>query len=446
MSQGAWDLGESIAGDEQTIGFQGRHADKLRINYKAEGDGFQCDALCDDGFTFTFRFRNEPSPKKYLDEGLSPLHARILGLFDDLKDKYHRVGMDNYFMSAKFCRRAYQHENKVLLQGVSRKGGRGFPSCAKQDEKSTAREEAAVRGTVKAAVLKGDQGCPGLVAASVYDTKPVHFLSMSCESIEWVKKERRVWDMERMEMCTMNFLRLNINDEYNTGMNDVDIADQKRNQYRFDIWLRNFKWWWSMWMWGVGLLKVNSFIAYVRFMETNGVPPSGILSHFDYQKSICLAYMDPDTFWPDYQASTVSSRTKKRRASSDDRSIASNSSSKTGRLSSAEGNKKKKWDRDVQGYCSRVDDKSLLVTGALKIRLDREKDHLPLPNDLKRARCALHRWCTGEEYCARLLKCPTCNVVLCQYCYRRFHYESDLVTKKGELKRKYERAKVKEKA
>ena len=35
----AWQLGRDISGDEQTIGFQGRHADKLRITYKAEGMG-----------------------------------------------------------------------------------------------------------------------------------------------------------------------------------------------------------------------------------------------------------------------------------------------------------------------------------------------------------------------------------------------------------------------
>jgi hypothetical protein len=50
----AWELGVNIAIDEMTIGFQGRHVDKLRISYKKEGDGFQCDALCDDGFCFQY--------------------------------------------------------------------------------------------------------------------------------------------------------------------------------------------------------------------------------------------------------------------------------------------------------------------------------------------------------------------------------------------------------
>ena len=54
---------------EQTMGFKGQHADKLRITYKKEGDGFQYDCIADNGYTFTFYFRNQPMPKKWLDKG-----------------------------------------------------------------------------------------------------------------------------------------------------------------------------------------------------------------------------------------------------------------------------------------------------------------------------------------------------------------------------------------
>ena len=50
-------LGSSLSIDEETMGCKGRHPDILRINYKKEGDGFQCDALGSDGYTYTFFFR-----------------------------------------------------------------------------------------------------------------------------------------------------------------------------------------------------------------------------------------------------------------------------------------------------------------------------------------------------------------------------------------------------
>ena len=104
ISMEAWQLGKIISVDEQKIGFQGRHGQKLRITYKREGDGFQCDALCDSGYTYSFYFRHDIPPKKYIDKGLSPLHARVMSLFDALVDEFHECGVDNLYMSAKFFR------------------------------------------------------------------------------------------------------------------------------------------------------------------------------------------------------------------------------------------------------------------------------------------------------------------------------------------------------
>ena len=44
---------------EQTIGFKGRHKDKLWIKFKDEGDGFQADAVCDSGCTCSFVYCND---------------------------------------------------------------------------------------------------------------------------------------------------------------------------------------------------------------------------------------------------------------------------------------------------------------------------------------------------------------------------------------------------
>ena len=88
--------------DEMTMGFKGQHKDKKRITYKAEGDGFQADALCQDGFTYQVFMRNDRAPAKYLKKGLSPLHLRVMGLFDSIKDTHHQCAMDNLYNSAAF--------------------------------------------------------------------------------------------------------------------------------------------------------------------------------------------------------------------------------------------------------------------------------------------------------------------------------------------------------
>ena len=51
--------------------------------YKAESDGFQTDALVDEGYYYQFFMQNDPPPKKY--SRYLPLHARVMSLFDSMK-------------------------------------------------------------------------------------------------------------------------------------------------------------------------------------------------------------------------------------------------------------------------------------------------------------------------------------------------------------------------
>ena len=69
--------------------FKGWHQDKQQITYKAEGDGFQADALCQEGFCYQVHMQNDPPPQKYIKKGLSPLHSCVMGMFDALVDKFH---------------------------------------------------------------------------------------------------------------------------------------------------------------------------------------------------------------------------------------------------------------------------------------------------------------------------------------------------------------------
>ena len=184
----------------------------------------------------------------------------------------------------------------MRISGPTRKSWRGLPKCVIQEEVKNAEALRAVRGTVKAAVLEGDDEVPGLLAVSYYDQKPVHFLSTVCEKIKWVKCEKKVYCVETEQVETMMFLRLSINNDYNYGMGGVDIADQLRNYYRFDHWMRKRKWWWSVFFWAIGVLLVNCYVSYKKFMESKKMKA---ISHYEFRKAIALALIHPEQYWPD---------------------------------------------------------------------------------------------------------------------------------------------------
>ena len=391
VSMLAWRLGHDISGDEQTIGFQGKHYDKLHITYKAEGDGIQCDALWKSGFTWTFYFCNQPALKKYLQQGYAPLHSRILGMFDQLDEKHHNCWFDNLYLSAKFCRAAFTHPNVVCIARPTRKSGHGLPQCVLQEEVQSTAETRHVQGTVKAAVLEGDGEISGLVAVSYYDQRPVHFLSTICEMIKQVQCTKHVYCVETEQVEEVKFLHLNINDDYDHDMGNVDIADQLRNYYRFDHWMRKQKWWWSLFFWAFGVLLVNAYVCYRHYTISIGKCP---MSHYDFHKSITLAWLDPKLYWKNQMVKRAA-ESKKRNADKninvivtqqgqgrDSSSNAEGGSSPTTRASS---NKKQKRATPV------TDDSLCPQTAALRHRLEVCRgDHLPTLQSTKGAKCALH--------------------------------------------------------
>jgi hypothetical protein len=265
-----WIPGKWLSIDEQTLGFQGRSALKLRISYKKEGDGFQCDAVCDNGYTFAFYFRHgdaPPLPKVFKEKipDLSPTAMRVVWLALRLPNEWSRIYMDNLFNSRKLFTALYMA--KALAHGVVRTTGRGLPPSVRQLEEKNVKEAMKLRGRTAAARLVNSTDCPDLFAVSVYDTKPVHMLSTVEESMYWVLKKRKVWSAVHREIREIGFLRLNFIDNYNNNMNSTDIADQLRGSYRPDRWMRQRKWWWAFFIWGVGVASVNAFKMYDSMYE-----------------------------------------------------------------------------------------------------------------------------------------------------------------------------------
>ena len=60
-------------------------------------------------------------------------------------------------------------------------------------------------------------------------------------------------------------------DTYNNTMGHVDLADQLQGTYRPDVWVRNRKWWWSIWFWALGVMLTNAYILYIKINEEEGI-------------------------------------------------------------------------------------------------------------------------------------------------------------------------------
>ena len=53
---------------------------------------------------------------------------------------------------------------------------------------------------VKAGILEGDPECPDLLPSSIYDVKPMHYLSMVSNELKWKKVSKSVFNVDTGEM------------------------------------------------------------------------------------------------------------------------------------------------------------------------------------------------------------------------------------------------------
>jgi hypothetical protein len=178
----------------------------------------QGNCIASDKYTWDFYFRNELINADLLAQGYYLMHCRLIHMFQHLRESGHRCKMDNLFNSVKLAQAAYSLSNPVLIHGVLQKSGQGFPPCVGQEEK-TGKAADAARGTVKAAVLKGDR-LSNLVVASCYDQKPFYMITYSCESLTWTTVTKKVWSTALKKNVDFSFLRWNILDDYNYNNNN----------------------------------------------------------------------------------------------------------------------------------------------------------------------------------------------------------------------------------
>ena len=92
------------------------------------------DALCANGYTYSFYFRNQAAPKSWTENGLSLLHARVMSLIGQPPDdtRNYVCGMDNLYISPKFANvMLNQGGRRVMIHGVCRPS-RGITKCIVQ--------------------------------------------------------------------------------------------------------------------------------------------------------------------------------------------------------------------------------------------------------------------------------------------------------------------------
>jgi hypothetical protein len=191
------------------------------------------------------------------------------------------------------------YQAKALGHGVVRQHGRGVPPQVVQKEEKNVAQAERLRGTTKVARMINSRNCPDLLSVSVYDTKPVHLLAMVSDCVEWSIKRKKVWSEKEKKKAFVQFLRLNMIDDYNHFMNSVDVADQLRGVYRPDHWMWNRKWWWAIWLWGLGVARTNAYkiyqVMYDEELKKNGlesVPPQW--THARFIEELVYDLMFPD--------------------------------------------------------------------------------------------------------------------------------------------------------
>ncbi len=166
---------------------------KLHILYKQKGDGFQCNAVCDCGYTCSFWFCYGSPPMlgpEFKDLDLSPTAHQVIWLTQCLPNKWMQIYIDNRFNSVKLYHALYRAE--ALAHGVPQTNGCGIPMSIIQKEAKNKDCAEKLCKTMKAARLANLSGFTDMLAVSMYDTKPVHILKMVAESVDWIARERKV--------------------------------------------------------------------------------------------------------------------------------------------------------------------------------------------------------------------------------------------------------------
>ena len=264
-----------------------------------------------------------------------------------------------------------------------------------------------------------------------YDSKPVYFLSTVIPEVKWTKINKKIYSKNLNRKVVLPFLRPNFVDEYNQDMNSMDRADQLRTNYSVGRGLRQRKWWWSVFLWGLDVAIVNAYLLYKSWYEMHGLKP---MSHYFFREKIALAWLDEEQYWPRRYSRRPKSNNK---PDSKSKKVHVSSSASSARMTRSVASSTLSTTGTVK-VC-RVLNQNSLTNGNFDKRLilSNEYTHLPAPALSKHSKCQLHKW-SDKRTRKQVAYCADCQVSLCIQCYKAFHTVLDLRRVKNDIQNERE--------
>ena len=92
-----------------------------------------------------------------------------------------------------------------MILVVTRKSVRGLPKCIEQVDVTKKEDLVQTRGNLKVAELMGDAKAPWIISMSLYDTNPMYLMIIACGEIQFLKKERKLFNQTQQKMVAAPF-------------------------------------------------------------------------------------------------------------------------------------------------------------------------------------------------------------------------------------------------
>ena len=255
---------KKVSIDESIIKFKGRLAMAHYIPNKASKNGFKFYKLCESDSAYCCKFfiadkKDERSKLKSQPvENISNLSKNnddlvqvqgnvgesiVSTLGENIFNKGYVIYTDNFFTSPNLCK--WLLERNTYSVGTSKNNRLNFPVKFKIKSQKKMKDK-----ELKFASANN------ILALKFQDKRTtVHFLTTYSKQIDWITKNKKYKDIDRLE-CV---------DDYNKYMHGVDIHDQKLAS--FTIMRRHLKWYRKLFLYLLDMCILNASIIFHEYVQ-----------------------------------------------------------------------------------------------------------------------------------------------------------------------------------